>query len=198
MIEEFFIELDQMWTLNNVEPIRLPIIGSAALFLQCNYTRGTKDSDVLQIGQLTAAEVVTALEKIAGGGSALAKRHRSYLDIVAPGIPFLPHPPRFHALAALNGKLQHFRVEVLDIIDVIVSKLKPFRAQDMDDIRYLADLGLIDSEGLVEQFKSAVEYWSMDARVSHLPKYVENLHVVQRDMLGVEESWIELPRWVLD
>lgn len=120
------------------------------------------------------------------------------MDVVAPGIPFLPHPPRFHVLATLNGKLQHFRVEVLDIIDVIVSKLKLFRAQDMDDIRYLADLGLIDSEGLVEQFKSAVEYWSMDARVSHLPKYVENLHVVQRDLLGVEESCIELPRWVLD
>lgn len=198
MIEEFFIELDSAWTLKSFDTIRLPIIGSAALFLQCNYTRGTKDSDVLQIGQLTATEVVTALEKIAGGGSTLAKRHRSYLDIVAPGIPFLPHPPRFHALEGLNKKLQHFKVEVLDIIDVVVSKLKPFRAQDMDDIRCLADLGLIDSEVLVEQFKSAVEYWSMDARVSHLPKYVENLHVVQRDLLGVEESLIELPRWVLD
>lgn len=195
MIEEFFIELDQGWKANSEEPLRLPIIGSAALFLQCDYVRGTKDSDVLQIGQLTAVEVVAALEKIAGVGSALAKRHRAYLDIVAPGAPFLPHPMQFHALEKLNEKLRNFRVEVLDIVDVVVSKLKPFRAQDVDDIRHLADLGLIAPGKLVERFQSAVDYWSMDARVSQLPRYVENLHVVQRDLLGSEESSIELPRW---
>ncbi len=198
MIEAFFIELDQAWTPDRGQPIRLPIIGSAALFLQCSYTRGTKDSDVLQIGQLGEIEVVATLEKIAGAGSVLAKRHRSCLDIVAPGVPFLPHPPRFHALEDLNRKLQYFSIEVLDIIDVVVSKLKPFRAQDVEDIRYLADLGLIDSGRLVEQFKSAVEYWSMDARVSKLPKYVENLHVVQRDILAVVETDVDLPRWILD
>lgn len=198
MIEEFLIELDQNWKTSSKELIRLPIIGSAALFLQCDYSRGTKDSDVLQVGQLTADEVVAALEKIAGSGSVLAKRHRVYLDIVAQSIPFLPHPPRFHVLENLNHQLHHFKVEVLDMVDVVVSKLKPFRAQDVDDIRYLADRGLIESSELVSRFEAAVAYWSMDARATQLPKYVENLHVVQRDLLGVEETVIELPRWILE
>jgi hypothetical protein len=198
MIEEFFIELDQKWKQKDGVPIRLPIIGSAALFLQCDYSRGTKDSDVLQLGQLTSDDVVADLEKIAGVGSALAKRHRAYLDIVAQGIPFLPHPPQFNALEKLNAQLQNFKVEVLDLVDVVVSKLKPFRAQDIDDISHVAGLGILDPKALVTRFESAVEYWSMDARASHLPKYVENLHVVQRDFLGVEESEIELPRWILE
>lgn len=198
MIEEFFIELDQAWKSTNGERIRLPIIGSAALFLQCDYSRGTKDSDVLQLGQLTADEVVAALEKIAGAGSVLAKRHRAYLDIVAQGVPFLPHPPQFHVLEKLNSQLKNFKVEVLDIVDVVVSKLKPFRAQDVDDIRHLVDLGVLESQMLVTRFKSAVDYWSMDARASHLPRYLENLHVVQRDLLGVDESFVELPRWILE
>lgn len=198
MIEEFFIELDQVWEPSSVSSIRLPIIGSAALFLQCDYSRGTKDSDVLQVGQLTSDEMVVALEKIAGAESVLAKRHRVYLDIVAQGIPFLPRPPRFHVLEKLNQQLKYFKIEVLDMVDVVISKLKPFRAQDVDDIRYLADRALINPSELVSRFESAVEYWSMDARASHLPRYVENLHVVQRDLLSVEESVIELPRWIFE
>lgn len=195
MIEDFFVEIDESWKPIGMEPYRLPIIGSTALFLQCDYTRVTKDSDIWQVNVLTD-EIAQRLESLAGVGTTIERRHRMYLDIVKNGTPFLPHPPRFHILENLNQQLHHFRVEVLDMVDVVVSKLKPFRAQDMDDIRYLADHALIDPSQLVSRFESAVEYWSMDARATQLPKYVENLHVVQRDLLGVEESVVELPRWI--
>jgi hypothetical protein len=35
--------------------MRLPIIGSAALMLQADYERGTKDSDVLETSELAGA-----------------------------------------------------------------------------------------------------------------------------------------------
>ena len=47
-VEAFFLELDGQWRVSGKGKIRLPIIGSSSLFLQTNYARGTKDSDVLE------------------------------------------------------------------------------------------------------------------------------------------------------
>jgi hypothetical protein len=35
-----------------------------------------------------------------------------------------------------------------------------------------------------------------DARADHLPRYIANLHRVERDLLGKDETEIELPDWV--
>lgn len=42
-------------------------------------------------------------------------------------------------------------------------------------------------------FEAAKDYWMFTAHADALPKYIENLHTVQRDFLGVDESEIELP-----
>ena len=52
-VDDFFRELDGLWTSLPEERIRLPIIGSAALMLQVDYARGTKDSDILETAALT-------------------------------------------------------------------------------------------------------------------------------------------------
>ena len=53
LIKEFLTEIDAKWKPIGGEPILLQVIGSAALMLQCDYERGTKDGDVLEapIGQ---------------------------------------------------------------------------------------------------------------------------------------------------
>ncbi len=101
-LEEFFQDLDGHWRGPIDARIRLRLIGSAALMLQTDYRRGTKDSDVLETTNLTD-EIKTRLLAIAGKNSPLFERHRLYLEIVAPGLPFLPHGPAWHTLAALNG-----------------------------------------------------------------------------------------------
>lgn len=98
----------------------------------------------------------------------------------------------------LNARLKNFQLSVLDVTDVVVSKLKRFSSGDVDDIKSVVALNLIDPEHLVVRFKSAIDSWSMDSRSSDFPKYVENLHVVERDFLLVKESEIELPRWLED
>ena len=60
--------------------------------LQTDYERGTKDSDVFDTVDL-AAETKAQLLRVAGRDSELAKRRLMYVDIVANGIPFLPHAP---------------------------------------------------------------------------------------------------------
>lgn len=126
----------------------------------------------------------------------LAKKHNFYLDIVGQGVPFLPHPILFHPLEKLNERLDNFRIEVLDITDVVVSKLKPFRAQDVDDIRQMVLLNLLDAKKLIRRFMAAKEYWLMDARSEDLPQCLENLNTVLRDFLEAREISIEWPSWI--
>lgn len=194
LVEEFFQEIDQLWP-RNERPVRLRIIGCGALMLQASYERGTKDSDVFQTTDLSS-ETRQQLVRLAGPGTELHRRRSMYIDIVANGIPFLPHAPKWHPLSALNARLQRLELHVLDVVDIVVSKLKRLSANDKSDIDAMVDRGLVPHERLLERFRSAIDEFSGDARASDLPRYVANLHVVERDMLGVEETEIELPSWV--
>jgi len=137
-VNQFFSAIDDQWESAQKGKITLSIIGSAALFLQIDCVRGTKDLDVLETPEISP-DISKRLLEVAGKGSSLYQRSRMYLDIVKNPIPFLPQRPIFHPVSQLR-KLKHFKVQALDIIDVVVSKLKPFRAQDVNDIRSLVDM----------------------------------------------------------
>jgi hypothetical protein len=51
LVHDFFREMDGAWTGAERGKIRLRVIGCSALMLQTGYERGTKDSDVLEIGR---------------------------------------------------------------------------------------------------------------------------------------------------
>lgn len=189
--DAFFCDLDAAW---GSRSLRLQLIGAAALMLQTDYQRGTKDADVLETSSLATADKERLLQ-LAGPKTDLSARHRTYIDVVGNGIPFLPHGPRFVASDVLNGKLRALRVELLDVIDVVVSKFKRFHANDQSDIAAMIERGLVPHHRLVERFRSAVDAFSMDARATELPTYVARLHRVERDTFGVPSSIIELPDW---
>lgn len=163
--------------------------------LQANYQRGTKDSDVLETKDLSR-RVRDSLLRLAGQRTTLATKHRMYLEFVPNGLPFLPQVPRFHEMTALNEALAHFTIAALDVVDVVVSKIMRFNSDDRNDIDAMIGLELVSHEQLIHRFHSAVDWYSMDARVAELPKYVENLHRVERDMLLVDETDIQLPGWI--
>jgi hypothetical protein len=80
------------------------------------------------------------LLQLAGKDSKLHARHRVYIDIVANGIPFLPRIPQYYLVDAL-ASLHHFEIAVLNVTDVVVSKLKRFSANDQSDIEAVIELG---------------------------------------------------------
>lgn len=190
-IKDFFHSLDSAWDPVGAEPIPLEVIGSAAIMLQCDYERGTKDSDILESRE-SRPEIDTQLTVLAGGReTVLFKQHRIYIDIVKRGIPFLPAKPAFNAVPGL--KLKNFTIAVLDPADIAVSKVKIFRPEDADDIRALADRGLLDHRRLLERFRLAAERYSIDSRAECVPGYLKNFRRVERDILGVEAAEVKLP-----
>jgi hypothetical protein len=194
-IHDFFRDLDRAWKPEGRGRIRLPIIGAGALLLQTNYERLTKDSDVLETTDMDEG-VRRQFEALAGKDSRLHHRHRLYLDVVRLGLPLLPQRPRWIPIPDLTASLAYFRIEVLDVVDVVVSKLKRFHANDRSDIEAMVDRELVSHASLVDRFKSAVDAFSLDARASDLPKYVANLHLVERDFFDTAETEIELPPYI--
>lgn len=191
-VEELLWDIDQSWIGVQERRIVLRIVGSSALFLQTDYRRGTKDSDVLETAELTRP-MQLKLIAVAGKGTSLHRKHQMYVEILASAFPFLPVDPSWCARSELNADLQHFSVEALDVIDVVVAKLARLHGADRGDIKAMVDLGLVEPALLVERFQSAVERVWMDARADDLPRYVANLHWLQRDLLGVAETEVELP-----
>jgi Nucleotidyltransferase of unknown function (DUF6036) len=194
-VREFFLEIDERWKPMSTHKPRLCLIGCGALMLQANYVRGTKDSDLFETSDLDAATKKQLLE-IAGPGTDLHQRRRVYLDIVANGIPFLPREPTWNAIPAVSDGCRHFEVVALDIVDVVVSKLKRFHANDQSDIDAMIQRGMLSHEALLRRFRSAVDHFRCDARAEDLPRYVQHLHRVERDMLDAEETEIDLPSWI--
>jgi hypothetical protein len=107
---------------------------------------------------------------------------------------FLPQKPVFLPAPALP--LTNFSVEVLELTDVVVSKLKRFNQNDAADIAAMAQKRLLDHKRLVERFEAAVDFHSTSAYAEDFPKAIANLNRVERDYLGVPESAIELPDWM--
>lgn len=192
-IGELLRELDARWSSPSDPRKPLRIFGSTALMLQTAYHRGTTDSDVLESATLDGATKAELL-RLAGVGTELARRHGVHLQIVNEAIPFLPQPPRWHPVVEL-ATLHHFEVTVLDVVDVVVSKLKRFEPKDRDDILAMVDHGL-DHRALVERFEAAVDWCLGDARAADLPRYVEHLHVVEREYFGRTPTEIVLPSWI--
>ncbi|MFO0586386.1 MAG: DUF6036 family nucleotidyltransferase [Polyangiaceae bacterium] len=197
MIDRFLADLDRTWRGERGPKIRLRVIGSTALMLQTSYVRGTKDSDVLQTTPIDDALKARLLEH-AGPGTPLHKRHKIYLDIVGNGIPLLPGSPLWHPNAPLNEKLQTFEVEVLDVVDVVVSKLKRFAADDRSDIEAMIKMDRVPHDQLLERFRDAVDVAAYGAGARELRRYVDNLHRIERDSFVSEPTPIELPPWIDD
>jgi hypothetical protein len=192
-VHDLIRAVDASWPATDAK-IRLRIIGASALSLATGYDRGTKDSDVLETADLDG-ETKTRLIELAGPGTVLANRHSMYIEFVPDALPLLPQTPTWVDLTELNGELTHFRVEYLDVLDVVVSKLKRLHGNDLRDIEAMIGLGLVPHAALVERFKAVVDFLQ-DSRSGDLPKCVEHLHQVERDLFYVDESEIELPHWI--
>jgi len=123
-VERFLADIDKRWRLPSAGPIALHVIGSAALLLQTDYTRGTKDSDIIRTRDLPP-DIEARLVRLAGEDSELGRIHRLRLDFIEEATPFLPQSPEYIDLGELNERLSNFKVFALAVTDVVVSRYHP-------------------------------------------------------------------------
>ncbi len=194
-VEDLLVDLDRIWKPHGCEPIRLRLLGSVALMLQADYRRVTKDGDVLETMDLQPP-VKDAIKVLAGKGSKLHRDHRVYLEIVPNYLPLLPRPALWHPHPGLTDQLRHFTVEVLDIADVAVSKLKRFHQNDQGDILAMVEGGHLDRDRLVTRFQQAILDLEMDAKVDEIDRYIGNLHAVEQEFFLELGTLIRKPEWL--
>jgi hypothetical protein len=103
-LEPFFHEIDAALRGRLAAKVELRVLGSVALMLQTDYARGTRDGDVLETSSVTG-ETKNLLLAVAGAGTRIHQRHGIYLDVVAGGLPFLPHGSMWHTMSDLNASL---------------------------------------------------------------------------------------------
>lgn len=73
LVHDFLEEIDQKWVERGGAQLIFKIFGSTSLFLQTEYERGTKDSDIFRTDQMDNT-VRDALLKIAGESTKIHKK----------------------------------------------------------------------------------------------------------------------------
>ena len=128
--KEFLQDLDAEVT----EACRLPCFGGFAVTLEYGVSRSTVDIDVLDVAP---PRMAATLMKDGGKGSALAIRHKVYLDIV--GIANAPYDYESRLRPMYPGAFQHLHLLVMDPYDVALTKLKRDSDKDFQDVLQLAE-----------------------------------------------------------
>jgi hypothetical protein len=82
-----------------------------------------------------------------GKGSALARKHRVYLDFV--GIAQVPYEYEDRLVAIYDGVFENLHLQVMDPYDIALCKLKRDSDRDFQDMLFLArsipfDLGIFE------------------------------------------------------
>jgi hypothetical protein len=140
----------------NGERLNLYHLGRSALVWRFQAAFSTKDIDVVQRGTPLEAKA----HELFGQGSAKAKELGLYLDLVNEAMPPLPgwYQSRSKEVA---GNWQVIRLWELEIHDLAVSKMRTFRQQDREDLRFLCDQGVLQADKLRASLEKAW-IWTME------------------------------------
>jgi hypothetical protein len=130
-------------------------IGRSALVWEYDYIETTMDIDILRPkGGEALVEVVLSLF---GRGTAGAKEHGLYLDVVNEAFP--PMPGGYERRAKrVEGSWRVLCVFHLDPHDLAASKLRRFAPRDRQDVRQLCDWGHLDPSRLEEILEKAYPF----------------------------------------
>ena len=75
-----------------------------------------------------------------------------------------------HPQTELNARLRHFDLEVLDAVDVVVSKLKRFNPNDRTDIEAMVERSLVPYARLLARFRPSRLHRPMTGGAPRTPR----------------------------
>jgi hypothetical protein len=156
------------------------LAGGAAILLAYDGEIATDDVDLIAVRK----DLPTWLVELAGKGSALHRETDYYLDIVAPGLFPQEWGWRKRALTVDTLGLKHIELRILELHDLILSKLKRFAGKDRDDIRGLCEREEFSIDTLRSRFRNARQMFDFDQR----EKLDRNFQFVETEFLALEPT----------
>ena len=130
------------------QPIELHCFGG--FVLRVLYERPIETYDVDYVAVVPHQESAT-LEKIAGRGSELAKKHRVCLQFVT--VAEVPENYELRLAEMCPGRFSKIRLLALDPHDIALSKLTRNYPIDRRDIAFLAGKGILKPDILEERYR---------------------------------------------
>ena len=154
--------------------------GGAALLLAYEGQLATEDVDVIGVKE----QLLKKLYQLAGKGSDIHRETGYYLDVVPPGK--FPQEWGWKGRAKADGLpgVAHIEIRVLELHDLILSKLKRFAGKDQEDIKWLCDRPEFDIETLRARYRSARSAYDYDER----EKLDFNFRFVEEEFLAIEPT----------
>lgn len=150
-LRAFFRAIDERLTPHaDGQRLDLYLLGRSALVWRYRVAFTTKDIDVVELG----APLERKAKELFGKGSAQAKELGLYLDLVPNGLPPLPGAFRTRC-TEIPGDWRILRLWVLDPHDLAATKMKSFRPQDRQDLRFLCDEGVLQVDRLRQSLEEA-------------------------------------------
>lgn len=129
------------------EGLALHCIGGFAVSLHYGLARATGDLDLVEVAPATAVW----LERTAGRGSALHRKHKVYVQIVT--VARLPDSYADRLTEMFPRTFQRLRLFVLDPYDLALSKVSRNLEVDLDDVKHLARACNLDLDVLERRYR---------------------------------------------
>lgn len=130
------------------EAVELHCLGGFVASLHYGLPRPTADLDYLQIAPPAAQNY---LQRLAGEGSPLARKHGLYFQYVA--LVSLPDRYDERLTEIFPGHFKHLRLYALESHDLALSKLSRNASVDREDVQYLAKAVPLDPVMLKNRYE---------------------------------------------
>jgi Nucleotidyltransferase of unknown function (DUF6036) len=116
-------------------------------------SRPTADVDIIQV---RGAASVADVQRIGGKGSALAKKHRVYIDIVT--VADVPERYEARLIDVYVSEFRNLRVRVFERHDLALAKLGRNQDYDREDVRRLAQGPGLDAAILEQRYREELRW----------------------------------------
>lgn len=166
--------------LTGASKLEMFVGGGAAILLAYDGEIATDDVDLIAVRK----DLPSWLVELAGDGSALHRETDYYLDIVAPGLFPQEWGWRKRALPVETLGLKHVELRVLELHDLVLSKLKRFAGKDRDDIRGLCEREEFNIDTLRARYRNARQMFDFDQQ----EKLDRNFRFVEAEFLALEPT----------
>jgi hypothetical protein len=151
--------------------VQLHCLGGFVLAVRHRLPRPTSDVDYIEV---VPRDAIETLQRTAGRGSPLARKHRLYFQHV--GVASLPESYAERLIELLPGAFQNLKLLALDAHDLALSKLARNHPVDREDIAHLARTVPLRADEVRKRYREELR-----------PIIIGDLEVHDRTL----EMWIE-------